>query len=366
MNQDPGKLKSSHLFIAGSDDFAVKQRAEQLKAALAPEDSLNLDVVDGQADNVEQAQQKVKLCLDAILTLPFLGGRKLVYFKNCTFLGDSPAGRNEEVVAGLEKIVEQLQKQSPADVQVLWSGANVDKRRSWFKKLEKAAVCEIHDQMELRGARAEEAWAGQVEGMLRAKGLNPAPGVAELLVEMLGADARAMHGEIEKIALFVHPRTEVEEKDVRGIAAAMRGVMVWDLCDAVTEGRSNESLHLLRQLLHQGESDVGLLIQLSGHLRLAALGAYLSEAGLMSIRGKGWGAEAQLSPQAHDLLPKTKKGEQVNLKRLSRITQQASRRKARAWFEVLEILYQTSFALVSTGVDRAKTLESAILRICAI
>jgi hypothetical protein len=34
--------------------------------------------------------------------------------------------------------------------------------------------------------------------------------------------------------------------------------------------------------------------------------------------------------------------------------------------QVVDILYQTSFALVSTGVDRAKTLETAILRICAV
>ena len=77
--------------VVGSDESEVKRAAAELAAKLTPPDAgdFGIETIDGCADNAEQAASRIRSAIEALQTLPFFGGAKLVWLKNANFLGDS-------------------------------------------------------------------------------------------------------------------------------------------------------------------------------------------------------------------------------------------------------------------------------------
>jgi DNA polymerase-3 subunit delta len=355
-----------HTLIAGSDEFAVKEQTALMLKKLAPEDPMNFEVIDAQVDSIDNACKQLDSAVEALLTLPFLGGSKLVHFKNCNFLTDSPAGKNDEVTSRLARLIEVLNKVPPGDAQLVVSAVGVDKRKSFYKQFEKLGAVYLYDLPDIKGARGEAEWCREIERVMKQAGLKPQPGVAERLMEMIGNDRRALNSEIEKLALYSHPHGNIEEEDLKLVVAATRELLVWDLLDATVSGNSADAVHMLRQLLAQNESEVGILILLAGQIRLAAIGTHLLETNRLRLRKSGTFVNLDLTPEADELLPVSKKGEKPNAFRLAKAVDQARKKPAKKWFEALDVLYNTNLQLVSSASDPEKTLETAIIRICQL
>ena len=79
-------------FLSGSDEDAVKKAAQALAEKLAPSDAMNFEIIDGRADSVDDAARSIQKVREAILTLPFFGGGKLVWWKAVNSF-DENAGR---------------------------------------------------------------------------------------------------------------------------------------------------------------------------------------------------------------------------------------------------------------------------------
>src|SRR5947199_7118332 len=96
--------------VVGSDEAEVKRVATELATNLTPEEAgdFGLEVIDGAADNAEQAAARIRSAIEALQTLPFFGGAKLVWLKNVNFLGDDPKARSAAVQAALEELSAQI------------------------------------------------------------------------------------------------------------------------------------------------------------------------------------------------------------------------------------------------------------------
>ncbi len=97
-------------FLCGSDEDAVKKAAADLAQKLAPDDAMNLETIDGRADSVDDAIRCVAKVREAILTLPFFGGGKLVWWKAVNFLDETGVGRHASVKEALETLQPDLDK----------------------------------------------------------------------------------------------------------------------------------------------------------------------------------------------------------------------------------------------------------------
>ena len=94
------KINSSKIHaIVGSDELEVKRVAAALAAELTPPDAgeFGVEMIDGCADNADQAATRIRSAIEALQTLPFFGGAKLVWLKNVNFLADSVIGRAASV-----------------------------------------------------------------------------------------------------------------------------------------------------------------------------------------------------------------------------------------------------------------------------
>src|SRR5213082_3819068 len=115
--------------VVGSDDVEVKhtatELAEKLKSAEAGD--FGLETIDGAADNADQATTRIRSTIEALRTLPFFGGEKLVWLKNANFLGDDQKARSAAVQAALEELGETIDGGLGSEVTFLISAIDVDK-----------------------------------------------------------------------------------------------------------------------------------------------------------------------------------------------------------------------------------------------
>src|SRR6202049_5375996 len=117
--------------VVGSDESEVKRMAADLAAKLTPPDAgdFGLEVIDGVVDNAEQAASRIRSTIEALQTLPFFGA-KLVWLKNANFLGGPALGRAASVQSALDELSEIIKGDFGANVTLLLSATEVDKRRS--------------------------------------------------------------------------------------------------------------------------------------------------------------------------------------------------------------------------------------------
>ena len=96
--------------VVGSDDVEVKHIAAELAEKLKPADAgdFGLEIIDGAADNADQAAARIRSTIEALRTLPFFGGAKVVWLKNANFLGDDQKARSASVQTALEELMETI------------------------------------------------------------------------------------------------------------------------------------------------------------------------------------------------------------------------------------------------------------------
>src|SRR5262252_4700264 len=96
--------------VVGSDEAEVKHVAAELAEKLTPSDAgdFGLEVIDGAADNAEQAVARISSAIEALQTLPFFGSTKVVWLKNANFLGDDAKARSAVVQSALEELTDVI------------------------------------------------------------------------------------------------------------------------------------------------------------------------------------------------------------------------------------------------------------------
>jgi DNA polymerase III subunit delta len=358
------KTKAGIVLIAGSDEAAVKKNALERFESMKPSDPMNAEVVDARVDTVDEALRKIDELRAAILTLPFFGGGKLVWWKNVNFLDDSVVGRSASIKEALEKLVTDLEKVDGESVSVLISSLALHKGKAFTKALLKLAETTYFDLPDVRKG-GEREMLEMIAQMCEQTGLHAGEGATERLFAALGYNTGALQVEIEKLLCYCGPGATVTRKEVQLLVGGKRDVLVWDFCDAVLAGDARAATSLLNQLIAQEESEVGLVIMLAGQIRLAALGGMLKEQGLMRLTKRGPFTNVELTPEGEAILPRKKTGEPISTFNLGNVAQKSSRKPAKFWFQAIEILHRACREMLSGTADKVRTLEFAVMELCA-
>ena len=248
-------------FVTGSDESGVKKAAAELAAKLAPpDDPFAIETIDGAVPTVDEAQDRIHAAIEALLTVPFFGGAKLVWLKSATFLADSVTGRSEAVTAALDKLLAVLDAGLPEGVAFLLSAIDPDKRRTAYKTLGKLATVHLHDKPDFGWGSTEADVVEWVASRAEAKGLRLTDDAAAVLTARVGAEARQLDVELEKLALSFGADTELTVEQVREMVPATRAGGIFDLSNALAKRDLRLCLRTLDQLMRQGEKGVGLLL----------------------------------------------------------------------------------------------------------
>jgi DNA polymerase III subunit delta len=247
--------------VLGSDEGAVKSRARELALQLTPKDAgdFGQDLIDGAADNADQAVSRIHAVIEAIQTLPFFGPGKLVWLKDVNFCGDTVTGRSAQVVAALDQLQQFLSAGMPSGVVFLLSASDIDKRRSFYKSITKLATVEHFDRIDTSRSGWEEEAENLARGLAAERGLIFQPEALEVFVRLAGADTRQLRNELEKIDLYLGEIREIDTQSVRNLVARTATGVIWELGNAIAKRQLSAALALLDQLLFQGETPIGIL-----------------------------------------------------------------------------------------------------------
>lgn len=259
----PPKSSSSDsfFFVTGSDEAEVKKTALELARKLAPsDDPFATETVDGAVTSGEEAAEKISEAVQALLTLPFFGGGKLVWLKSASFLSDTPAGRSETVAAKLEQLGNIIQNGLPEGIRFLLSAPQPDKRRSPYKLFSKIGKTTTCDKPDFGFNATEEDVERWVANRAQAGGFMLSPEAVEALTVRVGADTRQLDQEMEKLSLAYGSERPITAAQVRELVSATRAGGIFDLSNSLSARDLNGALDCLRQLLRQKESAVGILL----------------------------------------------------------------------------------------------------------
>jgi DNA polymerase-3 subunit delta len=248
--------------VLGTDDARVKEAAMQIVQRLTPPDAGEFanEIIEGNADNAEHAGQICSNVIQALQTMPFFGGSKIVWLKAANFLGDTQTGKAQAAVQGFENILDVIEAGLAPDVQFVLSANVIDKRRTSYKRLSKLAAFEVFDKPDTSKAGWEQAVMGHAGQRARALGLTFESGALELLVQMAGDDTRQLENEIEKIDLYLGDRRRCGINTVRGLVSMSRAGVIWEIGNAIGSRDLQRALELLGVLMYQGQNAIGILL----------------------------------------------------------------------------------------------------------
>ena len=365
------KSKSAMHAVVGSDESEVKRAARDLAAEMTPADGgdFGADIIDGAADNVDHATTKIHQTVDALLTFPFFGGEKLVWLKNANFLGDNVMGRSPTVVEALENLTATLTKGLPASTRFLLSATEIDKRRTFYKSLQKLAKVEVFDKLDSSKAGWEEEAAALVQRLAATRELALSGEALELLTLFTGGDRRVIENELEKLSLYLGKNTApVSAEQVRLLVPMSRAGVVFELGNAVAERNLHRALTLLDHLLFQGETPIGIiLVAIIPTVRNLLLAKDLMTRHKLTRPAQPFffGKTLERLPaEAIAHLPRKKDGT-INTYSLGIAASHVQRYKLAELRAALAACLQTNVQLVTTGSDPKGALSQLLVRIIA-
>ena len=356
--------------ILGSDEADVKRVAAQLAQELAPvaAGDFGLDIIDGTAENLEQAATRIRSTVEALQTLPFFGGAKVVWLKNANFLGDNQLGRAASVQTALAQLADVIEEGLAPGITLLLSAIDVDKRRSFYKTLSKCAELQVFDKLDSSRIGWEEEASELVQRLARKRKLQFENGALELFVLLTGGDTRQIENELEKIDICLGEKRRVDAELVRELVPLSRAGVIFELGNALAERDLERALRLVRRLLDQGESAIGiLLVAILPTVRSLLLARDLMERHRLPrphVPFQFISALNRLPPNATEHLPRKKDGS-INAYALGIAAQNAHRFETAQLIAGMQACLEANLKLVTTQLEHELVLTELVVRLLA-
>ena len=371
MAASAAKQSTPLVLVFGDDEFAVKRRAKQLYQEWTTElGGMDHEVIDGNVANSGEAFKALKKLREALQTLPFFGSAKVVWLQNCNFLGEDRVSAAQDLTESLAALAQELKDFSWKGVRLLISAGNVDKRRVFYKALDKIGRVES-----FAGWSANDKdWADQAEAWgrkaLRERHKEISDEALAELVGRVGPHSRQLDNEVEKLALYVGDRKEIQFKDVAAICTRNKTARAFALGDALGDRELPRLLQRLDEELWEvkldpQKSEIGLLYGLIAKVRAMLL--------LKEMLREGWikpdidypRFKAQLERVPADQLPTDKRFNPLALNPyvLYKALPQVKRYSESELIQAMDLLLLCNRRLVTSGLDEALVLQQTLVQI---
>lgn len=252
--------------FCGSDSFTLHEALTELRAELDGDGMLATNTA-----TFEGSQVRPDELLAVCGTAPFMGAHRLVLVEGLLARFETPRGRrraggSQAATAGRQPdlgpwrdLPAALESLPPSTVLVFVDG-EVSQGNPLLKLISSLA------QVRRFASPSQRDLPGWIQTRARREGVDISPAAVRLLADLVGNDLWALSQELGKLALYAAGR-QVEEEDVRALTVAARETSVFALVDAVVEGRPDQALRLLEQLLDRGAAPTYLLAMITRQYR---------------------------------------------------------------------------------------------------
>ncbi len=359
------------LLVYGDDEFAVKQRARQIFQQWSAElGGMDHEIIDAQVSNSGEALKALARLREALQTLPFFGTGKAVWLQNCSFLGDERTASSQSVTETLGDLAREVKSFDWQNVRLLISAGKVDKRKVFYKAIEKIGAVEAFAAWSLDDKNwAAEAEAAAVRQVRALKKEISDEALAEL-INNVGPNSRQLANEIEKLGLYAGARSELELADVRAIVTRNKQARAFALGDALGERDLPRLLRTLDEELWGMKSDsqkseIGLLYGLIGKVRVMIF--------LKEMLREGWikadvdypRFKSQLERVPSEKLPEDKRFNPLALNPylLYKALPHVRRYSSDELIEAMRLLLECNQRLIFSNLDETLVLQQTLVQI---
>ncbi|MBN2684471.1 MAG: hypothetical protein JXR40_04275 [Pontiellaceae bacterium] len=247
----------------GNDEYLVGLNARKKVDEICPaaEQDLALEIILGDAGKIDEAASAIDQCVAAFRTVGLFGGKKVVWFRDVTFLSNAVIMKNDRVKRLLGELTKDLKAGLSPDQFLVISAPGIDKRTAFFKALNE--VCEISEYaVPERDYEARPLALQRAATLFKREGYSIDSAALDAFIDKTGFETRQIMNEVEKMVLFKGADKKIGLEDVQIITSASGEALAWDLTDAVAERRLADAIRVFRQLLFQKQTAVGLIIQI--------------------------------------------------------------------------------------------------------
>ncbi len=359
------------ILLCGDDDLAVKQRAAHIYEKLCGDiGGMDHEIVEASGLTVADALKTLARLREALQTLPFFGGGKVVWFKNCDFLGDGRTATSKTVTEELADLAGMLKNFDWGDVRLLISADKVDKRKSFYKTLNKIGAVETFAGW----SENDRDWAGQAESwarqQLRAQQKEISEDAVAQLVAYTGPNARQLNNEVEKLIVFVGEKRRIDLKDVESISTRNKQARAFALGDALGDRNLTALLRALDEELwamktDNKKSEIGMLYGLISKVRVMIFLKEMVAARWLRAGGNYQGFKSQLDRVPPDAFPEDRRINPLSMNPyvLFKALPQAARYSRSELIRAMDLLLQCNRNMVSSGSDSALMLQKTLTEI---
>lgn len=346
--------KSAHVYIfSGEDEYLLVQDAKNLVNKLIPpeEQTLGLEIIEAQSRNAGEAGAIIVKCIEALRTPGFIGARKVVWLRGANFLDRSIIARSKEVTEILDSLTEVIKTGLPKDNVFVVTAKAVDRAAAFFKACH--AKGEIYQQTALRPWEKDNAAADFTRSVLQKNNLPAPQNVITAIVDMVGTDSRQLSQEVNKLAAYIYPGQKVSEDDVFAVVSSARENNSFNLADAVGYRDLPKAIAILRQLLFQKESAIGLVMGLESRFRY-----------LLILKELTAGKITDEEKRAFDSLLVNDKGRMPHEYFLKKLAEQAKLFSHQELASARDAILGTRLKLVSSAGLEKILLEKLLVKLC--
>ena len=226
-------FKSVYL-IYGEEEYLKKQYRDNLKKAIAGDDTMNCTYFDSESSNVKEI-------LSVCETLPFFAEKRLVIIEDSGLLKSS----NEELADYIKKIPDYLI--------MVFVEKEIDKRNKVYKAIDSVGyTCEMKPQT----VAVLQKW---IVGMLSKEKLAITKDACDRLLDMTGAGMDYIKQELEKLICYCQGRDAVTIQDVEAVCAEQTTGKIFDMMAAIGSKNQQLALNLYYDLLTLKEPPMRIL-----------------------------------------------------------------------------------------------------------
>lgn len=245
-----GRVRAAYL-LAGEEALLRDDALAALRGTVLAEGAsdFNWDLLPAPSTSAAQLR-------DAVAMLPVMAPRRLVYLHG---LEERRAGARD-LMEVLAELVPDLTEE--AGTVLVVTAAKADRRGRWTKAFAAAGAV-----VECEAPRNRRALQAFVAAEAERQGVRFERGAGEALAERIGPQLLMLRQEIGKVALLAGPGEPVTRAHVAVATSDVADEPIWELTDAIGEGRGAAALRVLDKLLGAGAPPPALLGSLANHFR---------------------------------------------------------------------------------------------------
>ena len=373
MPSSPATSDASLVLISGEDDHAVRHRAKELfQAWCGSAGGFDHEVIDARVSNTGDALSKLARLRDALQTLPLFGSSKVVWFQDCNFLGEDRTANSAAVNEALQSLAEDLKKFDWTGVRLLITSGKVDKRKTFYKAVEKRGRAEYFGGWKIDDRHWPAEAAAAVKRQLQSTKKRIGADALESLIAMVGPNPGMLASEVEKLVLFIGERELIEVADVDAVVVQNKQSRAFAVGDALGERNLPKLLRALDEEFwsmrtDSQKSEIGLLYGLIAKVRVLILIQEMMLEGWIRPESDYSRFQAQLERIPRDQLPADPKYNPLSLNPyvLFKALQQAGRYSRKELTAAMTALLDCNRRLVSSAVDESLALQQTLVGILA-